>query len=444
MVSPITTTILKKAVAYSIILATLCWMVLNYNIEDFRVIISFVFIILFSANGIFAKNRVNYGLFQIFYLFVLFFLGIAPLFQYLEGITLWGGSPFSSIDYAKTNLLLCSALILYELIYRKVYTRSYKLCIGKGLSYSVKTECISMYLLLLTSCICSLYIFAFMYGGDIVRMLVRVDAVGDGTGNATGLIGAFFLRPIPAICFLLFKYYNKKNILAEIVLLSLMLITNAPTAIPRFAVAAFYIPLVFVYFKSIHRKYNFALFMVLALLIIFPILDIVRNENREYSLVNSFSMMLDGHFDSYQMFMRVVSTEYITYGKQLLGVIFFFIPRSIWMSKPIGSGYLIAHENNYYFDNLSMNFFGEGYINFGVVGVLIFAIVLAYYNARVDRKYWIEGYNRSPYFALFFGISIGMEFIIMRGALLNVFPAYFSYILSLKFTYELCRVRNSN
>lgn len=382
----------------------------------------------------FSSKNVVYGTSQIFYIFCLFFLGIAPLFQYLEGVTLWGGQPFTETDYVKTNLLILMALISYKYIYAKTLTHKYKIkfiqpFVTKPVVYR-KTA--STLLLIFISIISTIYIF-IIFGASVSTLLLRgeyAESEVASAGGLTYLINSFFIRPIPAICLLLFKFYNKKNILAEITLLILMLFTNSPTGMPRFAVAAFYIPLAFLYVKSLTGRHNFALLMVFAIVVVFPFLNTFRLATEGQLVSIDINMFLAGHFDSYQMFMRVVSTDYITYGYQLLGVLFFFVPRSLWSSKPIGSGYLIAHENNYYFDNLSMNFFGEGYINFGTLGVLAFAIIVAYINARLDRKYWIEGGIHKPLFALIFFESLGMEFAIMRGALLNIFPVLIGYIIA--------------
>lgn len=54
-----------------------------------------------------------------FTFFTLFFLGIAPLFQYLEDIVFWTDDSFTDYNYIKTNLILISALIQnYEFIVR--------------------------------------------------------------------------------------------------------------------------------------------------------------------------------------------------------------------------------------------------------------------------------------------------------------------------------------
>ena len=64
-------------------------------------------------------------------------------------------------------------------------------------------------------------------------------------------------------------------------------------------------------------------------------------------------------------------------GKQLLGAMLFFIPRSIWPSKPIGSGATIAIYQRQSFKNISCPIIGEAIINFGIIGVIIFAVAIA-------------------------------------------------------------------
>lgn len=439
---------LKPLFAYIAIIIVIIFVIASYTPSSWLVVITSIIIIILSAKGIFNSSSIKYGASQIFYIFTLFFLGIAPLIQYVEGVTLWGGRPFSDADYVKTNLLVIIALVIYKHIYTRVLKYKYEISLLSSYSivsnFKIKGKSVSTNRLVIISIISSIYIY-LIYGGDIVTLLLRgayVESDVAMAGGLTYLLNSFFIRPIPAVCFLLFKYYHKKNYVAEILLLLLMLLTNAPTGMPRFAVAAFYIPLAFIYAPMLKKQYNFALFMFVAVLIIFPFLNLFRLDDPEFSLATSFSMMLEGHFDSYQMFMRVVSTNHITYGYQLLGVILFFVPRSIWPNKPIGSGYLIAHENGYWHDNLAMNYFGEGYINFGIIGVIIFSIVLAYVNARVDRKYWISPNNCSCLYVLVYLEYVGMEFAILRGALLNIFPVFVGYTLAIFIVFYLSAYKN--
>lgn len=433
---------LKKIIIYIIIIFVIYQIGTTYDIKNISVFVTYVFIILFCIYGLLC-NKVNFGLSQIFFSFCLFFLGIAPLIQYFEDIVFWDGAFFTEQDYLKTNMLIILALIIYSIVYRFSLKLKHKHYHVHNTSLrSDNSSSVHNHRLVLLSTISSLYIFFVICQGNLIGMLIRVDAESDGMNNVIGLINSFFIRPVPAICFLLFKFYDKKSKLVEFYLLFLLLVTNSPTAIPRFAVAAFYIPLVMVYFKKVlYKKYNLTILVIVSLVLVFPILNLVRFPDQSFSVSRFYLPLLEGHFDSYQMFMRVVSLDYITYGRQLLGVILFWIPRSLWASKPIGSGYLIAHEYGLSFDNISMNFFGEGYINFGIIGVCIFSIILARFNAYMDCRYWLKSGHNDRYFSLAFAICLGMEFTVMRGALLNIFPVLISYILSLTCIHKISLYR---
>ena len=424
----------KKIFAIILIIGILYLFFKDYESFNFMIVISFLTIIFIGFKEVFSLNNLPYGLSQIFYLFTLTFLGLAPLYQYLQNITLWGGSPFKDGDFLKVNILLIISLIIYQISYSKTLKNKNKL-------KKIRIKPISNSYLLITSIIATLYIF-FIYGANISALIFRSEYMNADVvsgGGLSYLVNTFFIRPIPAICFLLFKFYKKRNRLIEFVLLGLMLLTNAPTGMPRFAVAAFYIPMLFIYVPFIRQKLSFPFVILFALLVIFPLLNLFRLSSENINLKIDLSMLLAGHFDSYQMMARVISEDFITYGYQLLGVVFFFVPRFIWPTKPIGSGYLIAHEYDYYFDNLSMNYFGEGYINFGFIGMFAFAIIMGKINGYFDRQYWINKRSSIPVFSLIYCISIGMEFAILRGALLNIFPVFIGYTTSLLLIYKIVK-----
>jgi len=422
--------LLKKGVVYIGIILLLSFLLNDKAVACNKVIISFLLIIFISLSEVFTK-KINFGLSSIFFLFSLFFLGIAPLYQYVENVTLWGGEPLSDNVYLKTNIIIIGSLFLYKFFYYRTFNSRSKDCLfEEPINNNLQNN--NFVILLLLSFVCSCYIFLFVYRGNVVNLLFRIDQESDGLNNSLGLINQFFIRPIPTICFFLYKKSLTTTPLKTFLLFILMAISFFPLAVPRFAVAAFYIPLAFLYINKLHKKYNLIYLLIFAILIIFPALDLVRSTNKEFSSSTILHMFLLGHFDSYQMFARTVFLEYITYGKQLLGVLFFFIPRFIWNEKPIGSGYLIAHESNLYFDNISMNFLGEGYINFGIIGTFIFVIGLAYFNAKMDLMYWTNHFIK-PSKWLIYLMSLGMEFIILRGALLNIFPVYLGYLTSILF-----------
>ena len=230
-----------------------------------------------------------------------------------------------------------------------------------------------------------------------------------------------FVRPIPLVALVLFKIGNIKDKRLEIILVVIVLLTNFPTSRARFYIAAIYIPLIIIYIKQFNTKYlllNKAL--LLGILVVFPFLDQARRVNQlsSFKVGLDFQMFLDGHFDSYQMFMRVIEENYITMGSQLLTSLLFFVPRSVWTNKSIGSGALMSEVLGLSFDNISMNYFGEGFINFGYFGIVIFVFILAFINAKLDTIYWYD-WNKYNIISPYYLFLLGLEFFILRGDLLS-------------------------
>lgn len=179
----------------------------------------------------------------------------------------------------------------------------------------------------------------------------------------TGLLIGQFIKFLPIVYLIIFKIKNIKNRFFEIILFGIVLLTNFPTSEARFFIAAVYIQLLYVYFYRKRLVLNQSL--ILDMLFLFPLLDEMRRFSRIENLKFGFKfeMFLEGHFDSYQIFLRVVSNEIVTNGKQLLTVILFFIQRKLWPGKSIGSGTYLQKEIGLSYDNIAMNYFGEGYIN---------------------------------------------------------------------------------
>jgi hypothetical protein len=76
-------------------------------------------------------------------------------------------------------------------------------------------------------------------------------------------------------------------------------------------------------------------------------------------------------------------------GHQLLGSLLFFVPSSVWTGKPPATGiflakYLINHYSMW-FTNLSAPLVAEGYLDFGWLGVLLYALGLAFLVDGLNR-----------------------------------------------------------
>jgi len=148
----------------------------------------------------------------------------------------------------------------------------------------------------------------------------------------------------------------------------------------------------------------------------------VKSSIDEIDWTINFHFLQAGHFDAYQNFTRLISIDYISYGYQLYGPLFFFMPRVIWETKPIGSGHLLAELSNMDFTNISMPLIAEGYINFGIVGSLIFIGLFGLLSKYFDSLYWElkQITSTNIYYAIYY-LLIGLSLFILRGDLMSSF-----------------------
>ena len=151
---------------------------------------------------------------------------------------------------------------------------------------------------------------------------------------------------------------------------------------------------------------------------------LIRNGLIKFDLRRSFTSL---DYDSWAMGMAVIDyAEHfgVTYGRQLLGSILFFVPREFWKGKPIGTGAFVAEKRlmtryQMWFSNLSCPLFGEAYINFGIVGVIIFGFVLGLLGKIMDFR--LDTTNKLSYKdSLKVYICLFM-FFMLRGDLMSSF-----------------------
>lgn len=76
------------------------------------------------------------------------------------------------------------------------------------------------------------------------------------------------------------------------------------------------------------------------------------------------------------------------WGLQTLVVIFCWVPRTLWRSKPIGTGAMVTGDLGFEFTNLSSPIVAEPLVDFGFAGLIAFAILLGVALSRLDRLYY--------------------------------------------------------
>jgi len=108
--------------------------------------------------------------------------------------------------------------------------------------------------------------------------------------------------------------------------------------------------------------------------------------NKGGGIVTAFNTL------NYDAFANILATiEYVgeygfAMGGQLLSAFLFFVPRSVWSSKPVSTGELVGDHlidrYDFTYSNLSNPMVSEGYINYGILGVILGAIFLAFVTVK--------------------------------------------------------------
>lgn len=413
---------------------------ISYANVDFsiRIFLSNITIQILSIYFIFSKTDSAFSLNKMFHLFNLFFLGIAPYLQFNEKISFFGARLLEEYEYFFMNILIIVIIISYQFLYElflKIKLSEKNTSFTRKFEINPNLSSFQICLLILLS----LFSFLMVYkanNSNLLSMLVRGGALKEYAtqSQSASLIIFRVFQPMSMMILLYYILTKSKNITVYVVLGLLALITCFPLAMPRFAAAAIYIPFIFTTMPILRKKNIFSLVFILGFLVVFPFLNNFRyfNENNTLSLGFDFSMFTEGHFDSYQNFALIVTEDIVTWGRQLLGVLLFWLPRSIWPSKPIGSGAFIAEIEGFHFDNVSCNYFAEGYVNWGLPGILLFIMILAYVTSRLDKYYWKSlVIEKNNYFQVIYYVLIGMFFFILRGDLMSSFAFTIGFIISI-------------
>lgn len=175
-------------------------------------------------------------------------------------------------------------------------------------------------------------------------------------------------------------------------------------------------------YRTIRGYRVVSIFALLGLFFIFPILDAFRyTTSGERVSVGLFSALAGGDFDSFAQVVNAltyVKDTGVTWGHQMLGVVLFWIPRSVWQGKPLDSGPLLAVHQGYGFTNLSAPLWAEFYLNWGWIGVIGGMFLLGMWVRRADQSVNVL-LDRSPVPGPWAAIIPFYLLIVLRGSLLQ-------------------------
>lgn len=427
------------------------------NIEvDIMVIITFA-LNLIVCNIEILREKYYFSLNKIFWFFNYYFLIVAPLMQYLNGTTLWHVS-ISNNEYIFTNSLVLLWFITY-IITKRILTKKYnkKRNNDKNKSQNIikpkeiqKHSTIDKYSLLIT--LISLIIFLIyiiIARGYNNLITIKTNFISTGSEDLDVVLN-IFLKSIcvMSLTYILYGYMNNKNktrlvflLIMFFIVISLCWVNNG-----RWFIGLVYIGLYVIIFKNKINKRTFDLLFIIVIGIVFPFFQLFKDYTLNEILNGGFEykgiqLMISNNvdFDAYSIIPRTVkyvSENGLKPGLQILTSFLYFIPRKIWSWKSYPSGVLIGETNPAgTFTNLSCPLIAEGYFNFGIIGIIIFAVIFCKILFYFDNSYWEKNkQNKNIFIDYIYPYLLGLIFIINRGSLqffINYTVAFYLPILIL-------------
>ncbi|MCP1504240.1 hypothetical protein J2Y89_002984 [Curtobacterium herbarum] len=187
--------------------------------------------------------------------------------------------------------------------------------------------------------------------------------------------------------------HEKTPVVLLVVTIAALLVVVNPIASPRYTVGTVYVALLAAcgVWSSLRKFRSVAVSLLAALFFVFPVASTFRNTlDAKVQFTSPLKSLLSGDFDSFDQInntMYYIAERGITWGDQLLGVVFFWVPRDWWDGKAVDTGILLAEFRNYSFTNLSAPLWAELMINGGwpllIVGMLFVGFAVRRWDARL-------------------------------------------------------------
>ncbi|MEA3197269.1 MAG: hypothetical protein QOF32_1321 [Gammaproteobacteria bacterium] len=343
------------------------------------------------------------------FIFSWLFLDLAPKIQLLSvpGI-LVNTSTVVPEQVLITNLVCALFIVTFTLAYASLNKRSRVEkrvgtdVVAAGSSGSVATRAqFGRFGVSLALCICVL----------VVAVLGRnAYTTSDTPGIApSDMIIRKFLLFLPSATLLILLHETLRSgrkvlfsrVCGLLLLAILVMVTQNPLTEKRNGLGPVYLSLIFILFDPQLRSRNRRLILLIAsMAVVFPAITVfTHNHDQIFSGVRLDSVIdtLKDHYFStnYDAWANIYTTvemvrrQGIHWGQQLLGGILFFVPSSMWHAKPLATGIAIANfliaNYSMWFTNLSAPLIAEAYIDFGAMGVALYAIGLAWFVTAMNR-----------------------------------------------------------
>jgi|688.fasta_scaffold90981_2 hypothetical protein len=393
---------------------------IQFNLLNFPIqIVNIILAVFFLSLSLAFKNQQK--VMALFWTFQLFFFGLTGLLNILDPAPLYLTqiATFSDLQKASLYTLVGQIFVAGSQLYftlKKEDSDFNELQLVLEDYQRAKRRTRNILLLYITL----LPIVINSLGG--IAFLLRRTRYGSNGSNLSTASEAFLqsvLHVPPLICLLTLFYFGNKFEKPRKTTICLLLVwiifLSNPLANARQTTLFLLLPIIFFFLKDKRIATN-CFFLLLPLLLIYS----ANLVDRFTGQLNPFSFNIlsrRGDFDAFAQFangIRLVDNDIFPYFQQILGPVLFFVPRSIWNSKPRDTGSEIANQLSLTFQNLSAPWILEAYANANLVGLIMTSVFLGFFLSKHDMGslHNLRGW-------LFGSILIGVLFIVLRGSLLQ-------------------------
>ncbi|MPQ97927.1 hypothetical protein GB931_08320 [Modestobacter sp. I12A-02628] len=264
---------------------------------------------------------------------------------------------------------------------------------------------------------------------------LSMGAALSGDQSTAAIVGAF--GTVPAfVCLIAWVRVVRQRPIAQVRLSTISwlatfvaanVVVNNPLTNPRYWVLTILAGVLFCAFPPSPRTFRIAMITGLLLAIfVFPVSDVSRYQRGPSEPSESYtSSLASKDYDQFTMLANTIWWVHLNgfqMGEQLITTAGFAVPRSVWSGKGIDTGVILGESlgSAVGTTNLSAPLPAEGYIDFGVPGVLLLLGFGGFAAARLDLAYdrhCRQGHLTST--LIMTGVLAGYSFILLRGPLLQ-------------------------
>lgn len=214
---------------------------------------------------------------------------------------------------------------------------------------------------------------------------------------------------------------------------AVVLVVNFPPALPRFHLLGMLLAVVVLLFNFRRPivKLSFVILSTFFLLYLFAAVKDLRASSLAQSFsANAFAQwdprryLLSEDFDGFKQTVDTLvyfSEAPLRGGANFLGVLLFWVPRSVWPGKPVHTGQVVSEGLGYWYTNVSNPLVAEAFAAWGWIGVIVVLLIAGILIMRLERSSRTSGAISVPSLTLY-AVATGYAVILLRGALNAVAP----------------------